>query len=510
MSQSLSEHLQTLLEDSVQLLSLHKRDLEKEWGELRCLLVKMKKKQIEVYDFLSSFLLNFFRSSQKQKQHSDISRMFWRLQEEWLESFLKKPDPENFMFYINLLENTAHKVLKARIAYSSQLHPSVHYLFSKISEVMLYQRDQDMLPIDEVCHYILNTPGTSINWIAKIEEKNGTFIIKKLFGKNPHYTEQAGQPFFRTWYELINVLYGKNDPYQSLPILWEEQLLLFGAKNPEEHSRYIPLVFSILQAYQLEDEKRYAFFHEAQWKDAVILFNEWIIRSQNFNESIENICFGFGYFLPFERCALFKISSEDQTGIGLYGHSFNTEEIQAVTEKITSFPTLNESLVKLASQGMEMKNFQPIFIQNAQEEFPKRYVQKFQLGSLIIVPIYVPVEGKIIGGVILDQGPAKEFSVDRSLFPALIKFGQSSGELLSKFIEAELPKRNVTAAVTVAPREMEILKLLAEGASTAEAALKLYLSEYTVRDYISTLMKRLNARNRTEMVAKALRMKLIQ
>jgi len=235
------------------------------------------------------------------------------------------------------------------------------------------------------------------------------------------------------------------------------------------------------------------------WKDAVILFNEWLIRSQNFKESVENICFGFGYFLPFERCALFKFTNKESVGVGLFGHHLNTEEIQAIAEKITNIPVLNESLVKLKSQGHEMKNFQPIYIPFAKHDLPEKYVKKFELTSLIIVPIYVPEEGKIIGGVVLDQGPGKHFIVDTSLFPALMKFGQSSGELLSKFIEADIKKQDLPEgdSISLPPRETEIIKLLADGASTAEAAFKLYLSEFTVRDYISNIMKRLNAQNRT-------------
>ncbi|MBT2654120.1 response regulator transcription factor [Bacillus sp. ISL-18] len=84
-------------------------------------------------------------------------------------------------------------------------------------------------------------------------------------------------------------------------------------------------------------------------------------------------------------------------------------------------------------------------------------------------------------------------------------------ELLSKFIVAEIKKRDlpIGEAVSLSPRETEINKLLADGASTAEAALKLYLSEFTVRDYISNIMRRLNAQNRTEVAVKAIRMGII-
>jgi DNA-binding CsgD family transcriptional regulator len=392
-SRSLDQHLNNLLNDAIKLLNDYQADLLEEWGHTLNSLKNTNKKSIAVFEFISEYLVHFLYTT--KDENADVYRMLNDIQAEWLNKFQRQPEPEALIFHLNLLENAAHKVLKSRITYSSKLHPSVHYLFSKISEVMLYQSDK------EVCSI---------------------------------------------------------------------------------------------------------------WKDAVILFNEWIIRSQDFQESIENICYGFGYFLPFERSALFKFTNKESVGIGLFGHQLNNETVQAIAEKITNIPILNESLVKLKSQGHEMKNFQPIYIPIAENDLPEQYVKKFDLTSLIIVPIYVPEEGKIIGGVVLDQGPGKHFTLDTSLYPALMKFGQSSGELLSKFIEADILPQDFKKMdpSSLSPREIEVIKLLADGASTAEAALKLYLSEFTVRDHISNIMKRLNAQNRTEVAVKAIRMRIIQ
>jgi DNA-binding CsgD family transcriptional regulator len=393
MSRSLDHHLNNLLNDAVKLLSNYQEDLLQEWGFMLNSLNNTNKKSVAVFEFISEYLVRFLHTT--KGKNTDVYQMLNDIPIEWLKKFNRQPEPESLIFHLNLLENAAHKLLKSKITYSSKLHPSVHYLFSKISEVMLYQSDKE--------------------------------------------------------------------------------------------------------AYSI-------------WKDAVILFNEWIIRSQNFQESIENICYGFGYFLPFERCALFKFANKESIAVGLFGHHLSNEEVQAIAEKISNIPILNDSLVKLKSQGNEMKNFQPIYIPLAQNELPDIYVKKFVLTSLVIVPIYVPAEGKIIGGVVLDQGPGKHFTLDTSLYPALMKFGQISGELLSKFIEADILKQDFKAidSISLSPREIEVIKLLADGASTAEAAVKLYLSEFTVRDHISIIMKRLNAQNRTEVAVKAIRMGIIQ
>ncbi|WML49851.1 response regulator transcription factor [Neobacillus sp. PS3-34] len=408
MSQSLNNHLNSLLNDAVNLLSVYKEDLLNEWDLINDSLIKTNKKSIPVFQFISEYLLSILQSSSQDLTH--VNKLLENLQYEWNFRFGTSPQPEALLFHLNLLENSAHKILKSRIAFSSKLHPSIHYFFSKISEAMLYPLDKRDSNMEDIWNMKLKAPSLFI-----------------------------------------------------------------------------------------------------QWKDAVILFAEWVLRSQNFKESIENICFGFGYFLPFERCALFKFSNTDSVVIGLHGHHLINEEIKAISEQITNIPILNNSMVKLKSQGHEMKNFQPIYIPDAQTDFPEKYIKTFSLGSLIIVPIYVPSEGKIIGGAVLDQGPGIHFPLDRSLLPALMKFGQSSGELLSKFIEADLNSQELKVnTISLTQREIEIIKLLADGASTSEAAVKLYLSEFTVRDYISSIMKRLNARNRTEVAVKAIRMGIIE
>ena len=52
-------------------------------------------------------------------------------------------------------------------------------------------------------------------------------------------------------------------------------------------------------------------------------------------------------------------------------------------------------------------------------------------------------------------------------------------------------------------RETEILRLVADGSSTAQIASRLYLSKGTVRNYLSTAMSKLDADSRTAAVTRA-------
>jgi DNA-binding NarL/FixJ family response regulator len=59
-------------------------------------------------------------------------------------------------------------------------------------------------------------------------------------------------------------------------------------------------------------------------------------------------------------------------------------------------------------------------------------------------------------------------------------------------------------------REMEILQLIAQGLSNKEIAGQIYLSEGTVRNYVSAIMDKLHANDRTQVVIKAAKRKMVK
>lgn len=62
----------------------------------------------------------------------------------------------------------------------------------------------------------------------------------------------------------------------------------------------------------------------------------------------------------------------------------------------------------------------------------------------------------------------------------------------------------------VTERELAVLKLLAGGASNKEIGKKLNISEHTVKSHVANIFEKLEARDRTEAVAKAIQKGLIQ
>lgn len=97
-----------------------------------------------------------------------------------------------------------------------------------------------------------------------------------------------------------------------------------------------------------------------------------------------------------------------------------------------------------------------------------------------------------------------------SIIPALraVHMGQSvfGDEIINK-LPALLPNRNRRdlAAYGISQREEQIIALVAQGLSNREIAEQLYLSEGTVRNYLSVILSKLELRDRTQLAVFYLR-----
>jgi DNA-binding NarL/FixJ family response regulator len=73
---------------------------------------------------------------------------------------------------------------------------------------------------------------------------------------------------------------------------------------------------------------------------------------------------------------------------------------------------------------------------------------------------------------------------------------QVSDRLLTRIQKGDLESRQAPAALgTLSPRELQVLRLVAEGKTSKEIAVMLDLREQTVRSYRKTMMKKLGVNN---------------
>ncbi len=81
---------------------------------------------------------------------------------------------------------------------------------------------------------------------------------------------------------------------------------------------------------------------------------------------------------------------------------------------------------------------------------------------------------------------------------------------LADVVVVDARGRAVESDLTLTPRELDVLALLAEGASNKVIARTLGISVHTVKFHIASLFDKLDAEGRTEAVAQAARMGAIR
>ena len=90
-----------------------------------------------------------------------------------------------------------------------------------------------------------------------------------------------------------------------------------------------------------------------------------------------------------------------------------------------------------------------------------------------------------------------------SIIPAIkaVSSGQNvfGDEIVSKLPNMSWSSKPSLSGYNLTDRELDIISNVAEGLSNKEIANLLFLSEGTVRNYISTILEKLNLRDRTQL-----------
>ena len=82
--------------------------------------------------------------------------------------------------------------------------------------------------------------------------------------------------------------------------------------------------------------------------------------------------------------------------------------------------------------------------------------------------------------------------------------------LLDRFAAAPVPGALPVSLANLPGRELEVLREVARGSSNAETAAELYLSEATVKTYVSRLLTRLDLRDRVQLAVLAYETGLVE
>lgn len=411
-----------------------------------------------------------------------------------------EPSPSS-PFVLTMLENSIHRAIKD-VKHDKDTQ-AVQYVFMKINEFVLSSSQKDLFTLEVFLKQLIESKQFSFHWIAMLNEQDGEFFIENWFERTA--IPQKANKLYKgeTVFELTEKILADKEQARNVntfSIPYEQTIILFCTDDENINALNQHLNFS-LQLLKTGKATLEEFRQKQQWKDAVILFQDSLIRARTFDETLKLITEGFIHYLPFERSAIFSYST-DEFGIGLSGSRFDTKAIKSITESVRNLPLIDKGLELLRNFGKGMRFLQPLYIEDARKSFPSEYIKKFQLKSIVVAPIFKSTNHELLGAAFLDQGANRKFTITENTYTALIKFGQSAGDILGKYTD------NIGTfdlSVNFSPRELEVLQLMARGESTTSAADILHLSEYTVRDYITSIMQKMNAKNRTEAVARAIR-----
>lgn len=475
----------------------------KEWTNFK---KDLKAWQNELVTEFEQMILFGFNNISKTTFES-LNDFILALVHKWQKRHPEFVDDFDAIFLISAIENLFHKVLKKKNA-SFLEHQSIQIFFTRILDKVLRTQQLEYQD-DKWLRTILNLRAVPSNWLAIIRNEKSQYKVSKVVCADELSANE----------QLIAMCEGLQADNSGDLSVALSRLLTPGQQNPQ--IIIVPCLTETLlicvkeQADTITDEqketlrkmylKQMKLNHlesELEWKDASLLFQQRLIHSQSATDAVKMITQGLVDYLPFSRCALFIYSPGEHSGVGVHAHNVKTGSVQHIKESIAEFPLLTKYL-KLFTHS------KPIFIEDAAEILPEKYIRDYSLKSLVVLPIYVPAENRLIGLALLDRGENTAFTVNNQTLTALIKFGQYGGELLNQYYEDAVHLFGVQRAVLTI-REREVLKLIAEGASINEAADALHLSSYTVRDYISAIIQKLDAKNRTDAAVKALKMRLIQ
>lgn len=101
------------------------------------------------------------------------------------------------------------------------------------------------------------------------------------------------------------------------------------------------------------------------------------------------------------------------------------------------------------------------------------------------------------GYILKNQSADSIIETLRMIYKGNVVLEKDVAEALSKLLKKE--KLKDSPSIDLSDREMEVLALIGEGLSNKEIGSKLYLTEGTVRNYVTRLLEKLELRDRTQL-----------
>lgn len=216
------------------------------------------------------------------------------------------------------------------------------------------------------------------------------------------------------------------------------------------------------------------------------LFSRYLIEL-NGTEDLATIAVHAEEIFQFKRVMLFRYNPWLEEFAGIIGSEMH--KLERMKGKVEIEPVFSSK--------------QPIYLADPSPFVQTIAIELFELSSIIFIPIKQGQQ--LFGWLSFDQiGDFFDCS------PELLSTLEQVGQLLALYLNRKQYRSTFHYPISISEKERIILNLIIEGYSNKEIASFIYLSEYTIRDYIKELMRKFNAKNRTQLISTAFRMGVIQ
>ncbi|NRD78091.1 response regulator transcription factor [Bacillus sp. BRMEA1] len=498
------EHkMEQLILKGLSILVDYKVPFLREWKEILPTLQYRNQSFVDEFDTILEYAIHQVVS----KQVHSVDAFILSLLAEWQKRFTSTYDVNESIFLVTTIENIFHKLLAENPKATFHDHQAIQGFFLRILDQALITQDLENQS-EKWANKMIATNVLPIKWVAIVKKEHEEFQIETIVcagqeQQNSHLldmclTLKASQTeHLSTAIERLLGTNKENMPIIQIPCLNDFLLICLEDVEMEVNEHQTDFIKEMylrqLKLDQLESK--------IGWKNASLLFLQHLLSARSADDAVKAVAKGLVEYMPFKRCGLFLYNEFEDKGIGVSGYNVSNPAVMQIREEIFKLPLIKSYLHSLTHS-------QPLYFTDAAEILPEKYVRTFQLKSVVVLPIFVPTKDKLLGIALLDQGENSQFTVSTQTLTTLIKFGHYAGELLYSIWDETLQHFGASDCL-LTTREKEVLKLIAEGASINEAARELHLSSYTVRDYVSVIIQKLAAKNRTDAAVKAIRMKLI-
>ncbi len=285
--------------------------------------------------------------------------------------------------------------------------------------------------------------------------------------------------------------------FNLFQLIFEKSLITFMIQ--QKHSRmngilmYLLSIFTYLvQSYNKyeEEHKTKSKLHESlELKNLLLLdqFNKLLIRCSGYQD-LAYILKKCEEYFQYKRCVFYAYVPWSNQFYGVIGAELS--KVQSMKGQLTE-------------HHLVFGSKKPIYLKDPKNYVKEEHIKLFNLSSIIFIPIIH--DDQLFGWLTFDQ-LGEEFDCTKDQLQLLEQVGKRLGLFLSRKGE----KVENSSELHLTEREAMILGLLAEGYDNKKIGSLLFLSEHTVRDYVSSLMTKLKAKNRTQVVASAFRIGLLK